>query len=346
MQNASKQSGGKATGLFSKRVFATRLSLTVVYMVLLAFFLLLSGGITRFAFSKKLHVRFARVTHQGMGPALVVVETPNAEDVQSDLSQVLFGVDGILIFLAGIVSYALASLTIEPIQAAYEKQRQFLSDASHELRTPLAILQADLENERIGASEKALERIESHLEEIQRMNALVGDVLLLSKTEAETSTPLPVSSVDVNAVTRHVCDRLTSLARRHDVPLSFQGFESPLIVLAHEDSLMRCVSNIVENALLYNCLLGTVTVTVRREGEYACIDVVDTGMGIAPEDVEKIFDRFYRGEKSRSRKTGGTGLGLSIAKSIVESFGGTIALHSALRRGTTVNICLPLHNAS
>lgn len=346
MQNASKQSGGRDTGLFRKQFFATRLSLTMVYMVLLAFFLVLSGSITRIAFSQKLDARFAHSPHQRMGPILLTAQIPNADDVRADLSQVLFGVGGVLTLLAGVVSYTLASLTIEPIQAAYEKQRQFLSDASHELRTPLAILQADLENERIGASEKALERINSHLEEVQRMNSLVGDVLLLSKTEAETSTPLPVSSVDVNVVTRHVCDRLLSLARRHDVPLSVEVFESPLIVLAHKDSLTRCLSNIVENAILYNCLLGTVTVTVRKEDDTACIDVVDTGMGIAEADVEKIFDRFYRGEKSRSRRTGGTGLGLSIAKSIVESFGGTITLHSVLRRGTTVNIRLPLQDAS
>lgn len=346
MQNGSKQSGGRGTGLFSKQFFATRLSLTLVYMALLAFFLVLSGGITRIAFSQKLDVRFAHFAHPRIGPTLSVLQAPSIDDVRADLSQVLFGVGGVLTLLAGIVSYTLASLTVEPIQAAYEKQRQFLSDASHELRTPLAILQADLENERIGASEKALERIESHLEEVQRMNSLVGDVLLLSKTEAETSTPFPVASVDVNVVTRHVCDRLLSLARRHDVPLSVHVFESPLIVLAHKDSLTRCLSNIVENAILYNCLLGTVTVTVKKEEENVCIDVVDTGMGIAPEDVEKIFDRFYRGEKSRSRRTGGTGLGLSIAKSIVESFGGTITLHSVLRRGTTVQIRFPLQSAS
>ncbi len=345
MQNGFKRFGEKGTALFKTKFFATRLSLTVVYMVLLAFFLVLSGAVTRSLFSEKLSVRFAHVERRGFGPAYLVVE-PTADTVQSDLSQTLLIVDSVLILLAGIVSYALASLTIKPLQEAYEKQRQFLSDASHELRTPLAILQADLENERIGASEKALERITSHLEEVQRMSALVGDVLLLSKTEAETSTPLPFSPIDVNNVARHVCDRLSSLARRHDVPLLFQGFESPLVVSAHYDSLTRCLTNIVENAILYNCLLGTVTVTVRKEEENVCVDVVDTGMGIAEADVERIFDRFYRGEKSRSRRTGGTGLGLSIAKSIVESFGGTIALQSVLRRGTTVRLCFPLHNAS
>lgn len=346
MQNVFKRFGGKDTGLFSKKFFTTRLSLTTVYMVLLAIFLVLSGAITRTLFAQKLDVRYAHLERRGNGPTVLVVQQPTLDDVQEDLAKVLMIVNGILIILAGVASYALASLTIRPIREAYEKQRQFLSDASHELRTPLAILQADLENERVGASESSLKQIESHLEEIRRMSGLVSDVLLLSKMEATAESSAPLSPVSINDIVDTVCRRLASIAEEHHVTLTTQLSESSLNTFANTDALVRCFTNIVENAILYNRHEGTVTITTSIEDHFACIKIVDTGMGIAQDDVVKIFDRFYRAEKSRSRRTGGTGLGLSIARSIVESLSGSIALSSVVGEGTSVHILLPIHTAS
>lgn len=339
-----KQFGVRDTGSFHEHFQRTRSSLTVIYIALLMLILFISGAVTRAVFSERLDQRFAIVIKKGdrLHPVLLPVD---ADNVRSDLLSTLFLVNGALVIFSAIASYWLATRTLKPIQYAYERQRQFLSDASHELRTPLAILQANLENERDSGNADLRKSAESHLEEVQRMSTLVRDVLSLSKLE-HAAEDLECVPLVLNDVLQKVVDRLMAIATQQRVSLVLNDAEETFAVLAVEEPLIRVFTNIIENAILYNRPEGSVTITLYRIGDNVITNIADTGIGIAKADVEKIFDRFYRADKSRSRRTGGSGLGLSIARSILESFQGRIIMESAVNVGTTVRITLPIHNAS
>ncbi len=344
MQEGFKLFGEKDTGSFHERLLRTRSSLTLIYIALLVVILFISGAVTRAVFSQRLDRRFAVVIQGGdrLRPVLLPID---AENLRADLLSTLFLVNGALVIFSAIASYWLATRTLKPIQDAYEGQRQFLSDASHELRTPLAILQANLENERDGGSADLRKSAESHLEEVTRMSTLVRDVLSLSRLE-HAADDLVLVPLVLNDVLQKVVDRLAAIATQQTITLVLHDAEETFFVLATEEPLIRLFTNILENAILYNRPEGSVTITMYRIGGDVITNMADTGVGIAKADVEKIFDRFYRADKSRSRRTGGSGLGLSIARSILESFHGRIIIESDVNVGTTVRISLPIHVAS
>ncbi len=344
MRNVFKRFGAKDTGSFRERYFSTRFRLTCIYSFVLVTLLIVSSGITRELFSERIERRFAIIIDRRDRVHSVVLPI-DAASVRADLSSTLILVNGILVGISVVVSYWLASRTVKPIQEAYERQRQFLSDASHELRTPLAILQANLENEERSGSEEEKARAASHLEEVHRMSALVRDVLSLAKLENSEQSIHRVP-VAMNAIVHQVVDRLAPIAATHGVSLIIDESSNPFTILAHEESMIRVLTNIVENAILYNRPHGKVTIALHREQNLGCIDVIDTGVGVADAEIQKIFDRFYRAEKSRSRRTGGSGLGLAIAREITESFGGTITMTSAVDVGTTVRLTFPIHTTS
>lgn len=344
MRNVFKRFGVKDTGSFRDEYFRTRIALTAIYTGILVILLVLSSGITRSVFSERLSQRFALVIDQNDRIHPVVFPV-NVENVTKDLSDTLMLVNGILVFVSVFVSYRLATRTLKPIEDAYERQRQFLSDASHELRTPLAILQANLENERDSGSAELRASAVSHLEEVARMSTLVRDVLSLSKLEHAGSSSARVPII-LNDILETVVSRLSSIAKNNHVSLTLEDASETFTVLAAEEPFIRALTNLVENAIVYNKRDGTVTISARRDGEKVCITVEDSGVGISETDVQKIFDRFYRADKSRSRRTGGSGLGLSIARTIIESFGGSVTMTSVVDVGTTVLVRLPIHSAS
>ncbi len=349
MPNASKQSGEKATVSFEERLGATRFWLTILYIVVLAAILIISSAVTRTIFSERLQNRFHGLRFDLERSELVPV--PTAEDVRSDLIQTLVVVNGILLIIAGLVSYLVAGSTIKPIRAAYSAQKKFLSDASHELRTPLAILKTDFENERLVATDPVVTaRIDSHLEEIERMRRLVADLLLLSKLDEHNSPPRPASLINLVDLVTAAVDRLKSLAEAHHITLHLAPTPHLIEISANRDLLDVALSNIISNAIIYNKENGSVDVTIGTEQPSPShggvgggfITVTDTGIGIAPPDLEHIFDRFWRVEQSRSRATGGSGLGLAIVQSIMADIGGDVTMLSTPGHGTTVTLKLPL----
>lgn len=287
-------------------------------------------------------------------------QTPTAEDIRADLIASLIFVNGILLLLASIASYWLARLTLRPIQIAYEKQRRFLGDASHELRTPLSILQIELENELHSEKNAAVrnsdvrEAIESKLEEVQRMSKLVSDLLTLSRlddevTNKKSSKIKKVETMCLEQFTEKVqsiVTRLESLATTHAVSLSFKSSiestnDKQRRITVDTDLLSHALTNLVQNAIFYNKKDGQVNVTLSVRGRKIRIVIEDTGIGISEHDLEHIFDRFYRADKSRTRsnvKHSGSGLGLSIAKSTLAHIGGTLHLTSEIDKGTTATI--------
>lgn len=349
MRNILKRSGAKDTDLFSYQFRRSRLILTIIYVAILAVILFSSATITRSIFSERLNERFHSFQdYSGTRPEHMPAP-PNAEDVRGDLLQVTIIVNGLLLLVAGGLSYLLAGITLRPIQLAYNRQRQFLSDASHELRTPLAILQTDLENERattkVSATQKA---IESHLEEVARMGHLVADLLTLSRLSDGKKDGQKMLPVDLASTVKISVDRLQSVAKKHGVTLALSkdNLQEILVLSQNDDVLMEAVTNVIHNAIVYNREGGRVDVSVGIQGRSATVKVEDTGVGIAEGEIKKVFDRFYRSEKSRSRQTGGSGLGLSIVQSIMRTLDGSITIASELGKGTVALLTFPIHKAS
>lgn len=289
-------------------------------------------------------------------------QMPTAADIRADLIASLIFVNGILLLLASIASYWLARLTLRPIQVAYEKQRRFLGDASHELRTPLSILQIELENELHTEKNAPVrnaetrEAIESKLEEVQRMSKLVGDLLTLSRLDDDTAPKLRkttrVAIGEFSSLINKITERLTSLAETHSVSLSFvdevtqttstssNTFKNRHIII-DEELLSHALTNLIQNAIFYNKKDGTVEVKIKAHGKRIQIIVSDTGVGIHEHDLQHIFDRFYRADKSRTRsnvKHSGSGLGLSIAKTTLAHMNATLHLASEVDKGTIATI--------
>jgi signal transduction histidine kinase len=321
----------------------------VVYVSILAVILLLSSGSIYSTFSTRLDHRFPRFRLGGI-PVMSDDGIPTGPaEVRAELIDSLLMVNGALLAIAGVLSYWLAGVTLEPIQAAYNRQRRFLGDASHELRTPLAILQADLENERDASSitEKERAQVESHLEEVMRMSRIVSDLLTLSRLDESdgiTQTPTVLSLVEL---TEEAVQRLRSIAKREGITMEYaSAMNQEVRVLAHKELLMQALSNVIKNAIVYNKKGGTVKVSLAKEGEQAMVRVEDTGIGIAEQDLKKIGSRFYRGDESRSRQTGGSGLGLAIVRSIMKQSRGSLQVESALGKGTIVTMRIPAIKAS
>ena len=348
MPHVSKPSGEKATVLLSGRFHRTRLWLTGFYVVILAAMLLTSTSFTYSTFSGRLEHRFQGIRPNGpLGMPRAERPFPTPDEVRADLMRSALFANGALLILAGIASYWLAGHTLRPIQASYERQRRFLSDASHELRTPLTILQMELENERhLSQNQDRTAHITSQLEEVGRMSQLVNDLLSLSRLDEEQAIVRPTTVLSLNTITKEATTRLSAIAKQHQVQLQVIETEDMLPVIAHQELLLQAITNLVKNAILYNKPHGTVTIRLTREHPHAKLEIADTGIGISEQDLSQIFERFYRADKSRSRHTGGSGLGLAIVQRIIDQLHGTLHIKSTLDQGTTIIVLLPLHQAS
>jgi heavy metal sensor kinase len=231
---------------------------------------------------------------------------------------------------------------LDRLEAAFHRQRQFTADASHELRTPLALLisQADVALEKArtpGSYRGALEGIR---DDARRMNQLLGDLLVLARADAGQAELLR-EPLDLGELALDVVTAMRGLAAARGVRLSVHAAHD-VVVAADQTRLTQLLLNLVDNGLKYTPAGGAVTVTVRPEESQACLEVVDTGVGIGAEHLPRIFERFYRVDRARTRADGGTGLGLSICRWIVEAHGGSICVASELAHGTTICVRLPL----
>jgi signal transduction histidine kinase len=227
------------------------------------------------------------------------------------------------------------------LETSFDQQRQFVQDASHELRTPLAAIRmnievAEMDPEVSGDDYRVL--LETVKTQTDRLTRLSEDLLLLSTNGHEAFEPEPV---DTRALVREVVSQLEPLAAARKV--SFALNAAPGVeALASSDTLYRCVFNIVDNAIKYSGEGARVTISSRREGDCAVIEVRDTGPGIAPDEVAHVFDRFYRVDKGRSRRQGGAGLGLAIVREMVQAMHGDVSLHSTPGEGSIFTIRVPL----
>jgi len=219
-------------------------------------------------------------------------------------------------------------------------RRDFVANASHELKTPAATIQATAETLRRAADEdpETVPRFASQLErEAVRLSRIVGDLLDLSRLESGSTLE---DSVSLAATVREEVERLEGTAQAAGVTLQVEATDVRPLMGSQRD-LALLVRNLVDNAIRYSHEGGRVRVEVGASGDEVWIRVSDTGAGIPTRDIARIFERFYRVDRARSRETGGTGLGLAIVKHVVENHAGKIEIESELGRGTTFLVTFP-----
>lgn len=250
----------------------------------------------------------------------------------------------VLYMAACYFGYWLAGRNIRPISEMYARQKQFTADASHEMRTPLAVMKLAVqglredEDSRLG--EFAKESVEMLDSEADRLSRLTENLMTLARSD-EDNLPLYTEQVDMTALCHKVAAQLALLAEQKQIVLK-QELQADLSVQGDELALSRLLIILLDNALKYSAAKTTVTLRGARVKEHLVIEVRDEGCGISDEDKTRVFDRFYRVDKARSRSQGGLGLGLSLAWAIVHQHGGSIEAFDNKPQGTVMYVQLPL----
>ena len=229
------------------------------------------------------------------------------------------------------------------LEKSFEEQKRFVGDAAHELKTSAAVVKSSLQL--LGMRRRSAEEYQIGLErcltDCERMEAVVAQMLTLARAE-ETRVPETASlSTDISLCLREVVLELKTMADSQDIQISIQSHQ-PFFINMEPDHFKLLCTNLLMNALQHSPPNSVVRVDLRRVAMLAELTIADDGEGIAADDLPRIFDRFYRSDRSRSRKTGGTGLGLAICKAIVDRSGGSIAIESRVMAGTRVVVCLPI----
>lgn len=257
------------------------------------------------------------------------------------LSALLVGAGGLFAFF--LISLYLARWALRPVERAWEQQRQFVADASHELKTPLTVILANigiLLSHRESTIEQQLKWVEYTGTEATRMKQLVDDLLFLAKSDARRM-PQPQTPVDLSNIAWSSLLPYESVAFEQGVTLN-SSIAPNLFILGDSGRLQQLIVILLDNACKYAGEHGVVTLTLEQVQSKARLTVNNTGALIPTDQLEQIFERFYRLDQSRARKTEGYGLGLSIAKTIVEAHGGKISAVSSAGAGTSFIVTLPL----
>lgn len=272
----------------------------------------------------------------------------STQEVEEELARLLWGFQWgglIAVVLSGVGGWWLTKQSLQPIEQNFQQLKQFTADASHELRSPLTAIKTSVEvmqshPERIHAAD--VKKLEAIASASNQMTDLVEDLLLLARAEA---APVSQSTdwipIPIEEVLEDLVEFLQPSAKAKEINLTSELLEG-MLVEGDAAQLKRLFSNLLENALQYTPAGGAVTVSMKRSDRSVIVSVEDTGIGIAPEDLNLVFDRFWRADKARSRRQGGSGLGLAIARSIVQRHRGDITLTSQLGVGTCFLARLPV----
>ncbi len=328
----------------------TRVRLTITYSLLfLAVVWLLSLG-AYFWMDGFFHLRYQQEVHDQYVHEL----TENDRRLYDwDLSRIagnlaldrfrilLITVNGLLLIIVPGSAWLITGKSLKPIEETHAREQQFVSDVSHDLRTPLSIMSGELEvallkNRPVSEYKKV---ILSSKEEVDRLSSLVESLLFLNRQQAYNSQDAmqPVHLTDIVSTT---VSRFTSTLQQKHLTLQVKPPKANIEVYANSTLLGQLFANLIDNAILYSNENGKITIEITQAHEYAVVSVKDTGIGISPEHQQRIFDRFYRIDSSRTKK--GYGLGLAIVNTILKLHKGKIEVKSELKKGSTFSVYLPI----
>lgn len=224
-----------------------------------------------------------------------------------------------------------------------ESKNQFVSNVSHELKTPLTSMKV-LSDSLLAQENVPVELYKEFMgdlsEEIDRENKIINDLLALTRLEKNANT-MNITTENINVLVERILKQLRPIAATRNIEVIFESFR-PVNAEIDEVKLSLAITNLVENAIKYNKENGWIHVSLNADHKSFYIEVADSGVGISKEDLNHVFERFYRVDKSHSRDTGGTGLGLAIARSAIVMHRGAIKVYSQLGEGTTFTVRIPL----
>jgi signal transduction histidine kinase len=251
----------------------------------------------------------------------------------------------IVMIVVGGTSWWLAGLAMEPVYLSYQQIQQFTADIAHELRTPITAIQATLET--TLATDPSSEEVHSILQILKRQNYrlthLIQDLLLLSRMDLQEVNQSQFQPCCLNDLVSDLVEEFAGSGINAGVQLSAEiRVKEQVWVEGEEDQLYRLVANLISNAIHYTPAGGTVQIILETDKQQAIIHVEDTGIGIAPAEQARIFDRFYRVDGARSRQRGGAGLGLAIAQAIAVKHQGSLTVESKLGEGSLFIVKFPL----
>jgi signal transduction histidine kinase len=253
---------------------------------------------------------------------------------------VLIGIPTAMLSI-GWSSWLLAGLAMAPLYQSYARMQQFTTDVTHELKTPIAASQAVIETAlSISQNDSQINTLRSLQRQTERLNQLVQDLLLLLKLDQSSSQ---FKSVCLNEIVLDIEEELAPLAIAAQLDFRSQiNIDHLLNIQGNPNQLYRLLSNLITNAIQATPPNGQIIIQLHETPQQAIIQITDTGIGIPPEDLPNLFNRFYRIHTDRSRQTGGSGLGLAIVRAIALAHNGTIAVTSEPNQGTQFTVSLPV----
>jgi heavy metal sensor kinase len=233
---------------------------------------------------------------------------------------------------------------IARLESSFKRMAEFTADASHELKTPICAMRGEAEVllSKGRTAEEYQEGLAHFIEEFDHLNQMINDLILLSKFDA-TQVELKMAPLRLDVLIQGICNLFQVLAEQKGLALEVDADEE-VMVMGDKVRLQQLFTNLIDNAIKYT-FKGSIHVTLEKNKEEILVKVQDTGIGIPREEQEKIFKRFYRVDKSRSKETGGVGLGLNIAEWIAQAHHGRIKVNSELNKGSTFTVYLPIPKA-
>uniref|UniRef100_A0A367RVS5 histidine kinase n=1 Tax=Nostoc punctiforme NIES-2108 TaxID=1356359 RepID=A0A367RVS5_NOSPU len=266
------------------------------------------------------------------------------EEFDETLQKLDWGLGGgilITLVLSGIGGILLTRQAMQPIEESFAKLKQFTADASHELRSPLMAIKINAElpleyPEEIGP--KDAEKFQAIASATNQMTRLTEDLLMLARTDRVSNQNR--DTLNLTSILENLIQLYKPQAEAKQINLKIQLIAN-LQLIGDSSHLTRLFTNLIENAIYYTPSGGVVEIKTRRIGSHLYINVQDTGMGIAPENINKVFERFWRADRSRAYWLGGSGLGLAIAQTIAQNHGGLISVTSQLEVGSCFTVRLP-----
>lgn len=344
MRTYWKRFGEWVTSLRRDPFTWARFKLTVFYSFVIVSAIIFYLALLNKEFNREVFI-FAKEVHAGARGRFIT----RALRLSSTTLFTVQPEDIFMLFITIGISYTLAGVALQPIRKIVISQKQFLADASHELRTPLSIIRTELEVFLRDKSSwildenfliKKRQSIVSNLEEIDRMQQIIDNLLFLSRADSYQEN-FRFTKLNLFSLLSQIIQRINETAKRTHIRLSLKG-DKNLIVLGDPIRLEQAFLNLVKNGIKYTNKGGSVKIAVCENNDHAEVSVIDNGIGIADRDLPHVFKRFFQARNGTVAKTEGLGLGLTIANMIVVKHKGRIDIKSTLGIGTTVKVSLPL----